>query len=173
MFKMACLVFLGMGVALLAQPQKTPAWREACAQRCYSGPEPESDLEMQRQEIISLEKEAAHAIQLNDGTFFRRVYADDFSGILSHGQLVNKAQWIGAIESRSTLYDSFHASDIKVQVFEETAVATCLWSARFVVKNQHVGAQLRVIHVYINTPHGWHVVSAQNTHLPPDVQQPL
>jgi len=29
------------------------------------------------------------------------------------------------------------------------------------------------VHVYVNTPRGWHVVSAQSTVLPPDVQQPL
>jgi Domain of unknown function (DUF4440) len=173
MFKMACLVTLGMGLALMSPPQKQQGWREACSQRCYTMEEADADPEMQRQEIISLEKEAAHAIQQNNGTFFRRVYADDFAGTLSHGQPVNKAKWIDAIEARTTLYDSFYASDIKVQLFQETAVATCLWSARFVSKNQHVSSQMRVIHVYINTPNGWHVVSGQNTTLPPDVQQPL
>ena len=46
--------------------------------------------EMQRQEIINLERETARAILLNNGTFFRRVYADDFAGTLSHGQTVDK-----------------------------------------------------------------------------------
>jgi hypothetical protein len=30
-----------------------------------------------------------------------------------------------------------------------------------------------VTHVYINTPRGWHVISAQHTVLPPDARQPL
>ena len=171
MLKMACLVILGMGLALLSPPQKRDSWRESCAQRCYEGPE--ADPELQRQEIISLEKEAAHAIQLNDGTFFRRVYTDDFAGTLSHGQPVNKEQWIAAIESRSVQYDMFHATDIKVRVFQDTAVVTCLWSTRFLSKKQYVSSQMRVVHVYINTPNGWHVVSSQSTNLPPDVQQPL
>jgi len=38
-------------------------WRQACIQQCYAQPAP-GDPEMQRQEIVSLEKEAAHAIQL-------------------------------------------------------------------------------------------------------------
>lgn len=171
MFKMACLLFLGLMLALMSPPQKPQPWREACAQRCYEGPE--ADPELQRQEIISLEREAARAIQLKDTTFFRRVYADDFAATLSHGQPVDKAQWIATIQSLSTLYNSFHASDIKVRIFEDTAVVTCLWTAQFVVKNQRFNSQMRVVQVFINTPNGWHVVSSQATNLPPDVQQPL
>jgi ketosteroid isomerase-like protein len=170
MFKIASLVVLGLWLAL-ANAWQGEAWRDSCAQRCYATRE--SNPELDRQEIVTLEKEAAHAIQLTDGTFFRRVYSEDFAGMLSHGQSVSKAQWIGTIEARLVQYDSFEATDIKVRLFEETAVATCLWSARFVVKGQRVSSQLRVIHVYVNTANGWRVVSAQNTNLPPDVPQPL
>ena len=92
---------------------------------------------------------------------------------LSHGQAVNKAQWIGTIQASPIKYDYFQASDIKIRVFQSTAIATCLWSSRFTVKGKHVYSQLRSIHVYINTPNGWRVISGQNTNLPPDVQQPL
>jgi ketosteroid isomerase-like protein len=170
MIKMASLAVMGLWLAL-ANAWQGEVWREACAQRCYTTRE--SNPEMERQEIITLEKEAARAIQLTDATFFRRVYSEDFAGMLSHGQPVNKAQWIATIEARSVQYDSFNASDIKVRLFQETAVATCLWSARFVVKGQQLSSQLRVIHVYVNTADGWRVVSGQNTNLPPDVQQPL
>jgi ketosteroid isomerase-like protein len=171
MFKTASLVAIGLWLALTSVWQGQKQWRDACVERCYISSESNTDLE--REEIVNLEREAAHAIQLNDGTFFRRVYSDDFAATLSHGQLVNKAQWVGTIEQRSVAYESFHASDIKVRIFENTAVATCLWSARFVVRGQHISSQLRVLHVYVNTPSGWHVVSGQNTNLPPDISQPL
>jgi len=171
MFKMASVVAMGLWLALANAWQGQEVWRDACVQRCYVARESNPDLE--RQEIIALEKEAARAIQLTDGTFFRRVYSEDFAGMLSHGQPVNKAQWIGTIEARSVKYDAFNASDIKVRLFQDTAVATCLWSARFVVKGQHFSSQLRVMHVYVNNPNGWRVVSGQNTNLPPDVPQPL
>ena len=129
--------------------------------------------EMQREEIVNLEKEAVRAIQLNNGTFFRRVYTDDYVGILSHGLQVNKAQWVAVVESSSIKYESFNVSDIKVRIFQDTAIATCLWSARFVMKDQYLSAQMRAIHVYVNTPRGWHVVSGQATNLPPDMHQPL
>jgi ketosteroid isomerase-like protein len=129
--------------------------------------------EIERQELINLENEAAHAIQLNNPTFFRRVYSDDFTGTLSHGQAVNKASFIEAIQNPETKYASFVASDINVHIFQETAIATCLWSYRATYKGKSISSQMRVLHVYLNGPRGWRVVAGQNTSLPPDVQQPL
>jgi ketosteroid isomerase-like protein len=131
------------------------------------------DPEVQRQEIVSLEREAARAIQLSSGTFFHRVYSDDFSGTLSHGQQINKDQWIAAIESPSIKRESFNVTDIKVRIFQDTAVATCLWSSRSILNGQHVSSQLRALHVYVNTSHGWQVIAGQTTNLPPDVGQVL
>src|ERR1700743_595342 len=129
--------------------------------------------EMQREEIVNLETEAARAIQTNAGTFFRRVYADDFAGTSSHGQVVNKTSFISAVQNGEVKYDAFIASDVNVRLFRDTAVATCLWSARGVYRDERFSSQMRVIHVYINTPHGWRVVSGQITLLPPGAQQPL
>ncbi|HEY4906619.1 MAG TPA: nuclear transport factor 2 family protein [Candidatus Acidoferrum sp.] len=129
--------------------------------------------EMQRQEIVNLETEAARAIQTNAGTFFRRVYAEDFAGTLSHGQVVNKTTFISAVQNGEVKYDAFNASDVNVRLFRDAAIATCLWSARGVYREQKFASQMRTIHVYINTPHGWRVVSGQITLLPPGAQQPL
>lgn len=123
--------------------------------------------ELQRQEIINLEHETARAIMLNNGTFFRRVYSDDFSGILSHGQAVDKIHFINEVQNSGNRYQSFNASDIKVRLFQETAVATCLWTSRGIFKGQEIETQMRVMHIYINGPRGWHVVAGQATPLPP------
>jgi ketosteroid isomerase-like protein len=172
MFKIACTAALALGLALTPSLQEQETPRNACIQRCLIWPQM-GDPEVQRQEIVSLEKEAAHAIQQNNGTFFRRVYSDDYTGTLSHGQTVDRNQWIQAIESPLVKYESFNASDVKVHIYQDTAIATCLWSSRSIVRGQHVSNQIRAIHVYLNTPRGWHVVSGQATNLPPDVQQPL
>ena len=37
----------------------------------------------------------------------------------------------------------------------------------------HLGSQFRTMHVYVNSPRGWHVIFGQTTNLPPDVQQVL
>ena len=134
---------------------------------------PPTDAETERQEIFNLEREAAHAIQLSDGTFFRRVYSDDFTGTLSRGESVNKTGFINIVQSAVVRYEAFNASDIKIHIFRDTAVVTCLWSARGAVKGQNVNSQMRVMHIYVNGGNGWKVVAGQTSPLPPYVQQPL
>jgi len=152
------------------QDERAAGVRNDCIRRCLTQPQ---DPELRRQEIVSLEREAGHAIELRNGGYFRRVYSDDFAGTLSRGQQVNKAQWIALVQSDAVKYESFNASEIKVQIYQEMAIATCLWSSRFSSKGQRLSHQMRAIHVYLNGAGGWHVVSGQVTNLPPDVGQPL
>ena len=173
MIKFAAIALVG--VALLMgqgspQQDERAAERSDCIRRCVTQT---YDPELRRQEIVSLEREAGRAIQLRNGAYFRRVYSEDFAGTLSHGQQVNKAQWLTVIQSDTVKYDVFQASDIKVQIYQDMAVATCLWSSRFSTKSQQLGHQMRSIHVYLNGSSGWHVVSGQITSLPPDVGGPL
>jgi hypothetical protein len=157
MYKLAALLLVGLALNF--------GWQEQ--------DEPPPNPEMQRQEIINLEHEAARAIQTNTGTFFRRVYSDDFSGTMSHGQPVDKTSFINAVQTYEVKYDGFNASDISVRLYKDTAVATCLWTARGTFKEQKFNSQMRVLHVYINTPRGWRVVAGQITLLPPGGQLPL
>jgi hypothetical protein len=158
MNKIAVLLIAGLALA--------PAW---AGQEPDAAPNPE----MQRQEIVNLENETAHAIQQNNGTFFRRVYSEDFIGTLSHGQSVNKAQFIDAVQTPGMKYDSFIATDTRVRFFQDVAVANSLWSLRTSVNGQRVGGQFRVTHVYVSGPRGWQAVASQATPLPPDVHLPL
>jgi ketosteroid isomerase-like protein len=149
-------------------------WRQAQKSACMDAciverPNPE----LQRQEVIALEKEAAHAIQLGDATFFRRVYSDDFSGVLSHGGNVDKANFIAAVQAPAIKYETFTASDIKVRLYRDTAIASGTWSLRATLKGQRVSSQMRVLHVYLYSGGGYHVISGQVTLLPPFVEQPL
>ena len=129
--------------------------------------------EMQRQEIVNIEGEIARAILLNNATFFRRVYSDDFVGTLSHGQAVDRNGLIQVVQSTDVKYQVSLVSDIRVRIYQDMAVATCLWTSRGTFRGEHFNSQMRVTHVYVNTPRGWHVIAGQNTALPPDSYQPL
>ena len=173
MIKFAAIAVVGIALLIgqgSSQQDERAAEKSDCIRRCVTQ---SYDPELRRQEIVSLEREAGRAIQLRNGAYFHRVYSDDFAGTLSHGQQVNKAQWIALVQSDAVKYDVFQASDIKVQIYQEMAIATCLWSSRFTVKSQQLGHQMRSIHVYLNGASGWHVVSGQISNLPPDVGQPL
>jgi uncharacterized protein DUF4440 len=122
--------------------------------------------EMHRQEVIVLERETAHAIQLGNPTFFQRVYGDDYTGTNEIGQSISKATLIRAVQTSEIKYASVVASDIRVRFFQETAVVQTLWSMRGTRNGQFLTRQVRVIHVYINGPRGWQVVAGQQTALP-------
>ena len=124
------------------------------------------DKEVKQEELVNLEKETARALQWNSGTLFRRIYGEDFVGILPSGQVLDKAGWIAAIEDPSTKYSSFVATDIRVRLFEETAVVTCLWSSHGTKNGHTFFRQLRVTHVYIYGQRGWQVIASQETLLP-------
>jgi hypothetical protein len=119
-----------------------------------------------QEELVNLEKETVRALQWGTGTFFRRVYGEDFVGILPSGLILDKARWIEAVENSGVQYSSFIASDIRVRMFEDTAVVTCLWSSRGTKNGKAFSRQSRVTHVYVYGQRGWQAVSSQETLLP-------
>ena len=169
MYKIVALVAMWLALFPAWSPQNEEI--QDCYKRCRVMPV--ADPDMQRQEIVNLEREAANAIQHSDGTFFRRVYSEEFTGTLSRGESVNKAQFINAVESSAIRYQSFNASDIKVRIYRDMAVATCLWSSRSVMRGQFVSSQMRAIHVYMNGGSGWRVIAGQDSPLPPYMSQVL
>jgi ketosteroid isomerase-like protein len=171
MKKAAIVLTVWSALAFPLHPQDArQAQREACLDACMLE-RPNADL--QRQEVIALEKETARAIQLGDATFFRRVYSDDFSGVLSRGQAVDKFSFIGVVQAPDVKYESFTASDTKVRLYRDIAVATSLWSIRAVSKGRKISSQMHTLHVYVYVSGGYRVVAGQATLLPPYVEQPL
>jgi Domain of unknown function (DUF4440) len=172
MKRVAVLLVISLVLTLPMHPQDDSLQdrRGACMDACLrERPNPE----LQRQEVVALEKETARAIQLGDATFFRRVYSDDFSGVLSRGEVVNKSGLLAAVQNPTIKYESFTASDIKVRLYRDSAVATSTWSMIAVLNGQRISSQMRVLHVYIYGAGGYHVVNAETTLLPPFPQQPL
>jgi ketosteroid isomerase-like protein len=126
-----------------------------------------AEMEVEAVELVALEKETAHAMALNNSSFFQRVYNDDFVGTAPTGELRNRSALVAAIQNSDTKYSSFIASDIHVRIYGPTAVVTCTWSTRGVQNGRNFSRQYRVIHVYLNNNvGGWKVVAGQETILP-------
>ena len=126
---------------------------------------PTDELEIDRQELVNLEHETAHALQLNNATFFKRVYSDDFVATTALGQSIDKQTLVNSIQTSKIRYESFLATDIRVRLYRETAVVDALWSSRGYSNGRHFSKQSRVLHVYVNGQHGWHAVASQETPL--------
>ena len=162
MKKLSSLVFIILAFLVVpctrAQAQSAAEMRELR--------EMAKDREVKQEELVNLEKETARALQWNTGTFFRRVYGEDFVGILPSGQIMDKAGWIAAIERSDIKYSTFIATDIRVRMFQDTAVVTCLWSSSGTHGGHSFSRQFRVTHVYVYGQRGWQAVASQETLLP-------
>src|SRR5215472_7929277 len=120
-----------------------------------------AELDVDAVELVALEKEMAHAISLNNPSFFQRVLSDDYRGASTSGEVLNKSAVVTRIQTSSAKYYNFIVTDIYVRVYGASAVVTCTWTARG-EQNGHVFArQYRVIHVYVNNKAGgWKIVAS-------------
>jgi hypothetical protein len=122
--------------------------------------------EQGRQELVNLENETVRALQQSNTTFFRRVYSDEFVGTGLGGQVMDKSALLAGIEASQAKYSSFIVSDIKVRIFENAGVVTCLWTAKGTVGSRPFSRQSRITHVYLYGSRGWKVIASQETLLP-------
>ncbi|HXC48045.1 MAG TPA: nuclear transport factor 2 family protein [Candidatus Sulfotelmatobacter sp.] len=126
-----------------------------------------AEMEVEAQELVALEKETAHAMALNNSSFFQRVYSDDFVGTAPSGERRDRTALVSAIQNSTTKYTIFISTDIHVRIFGPTAVVTCTWTTRGAQNGRDFARQYRVIHVYLNNiTGGWKVVAGQETLLP-------
>jgi ketosteroid isomerase-like protein len=126
-----------------------------------------AEVEVEAEELLVLEKETAHAMALNNASFFQRVYSDDYIGTAPTGEIMDRPRLVSSIQNSTIKYTNFIATDIHVRIFGPTAVVTCTWSTRGVQDGRNFSKQYRVIHVYLsNVVSGWKVVASQQTVLP-------
>jgi hypothetical protein len=107
MYRVAAWLIFAMAFGLMGQEVRD---RPLTTEEILDLQHQAAQAEIDREELANLEREAARAIQANSGTFFRRVYSEDFTGSLSHGQPVNKAEFINAVQTVDAKYEVFNAS---------------------------------------------------------------
>jgi hypothetical protein len=159
---LAIVLVLFFSVTSLSLRAQAPVDKErAAAMRAEA-----AEAEIQSDELVNLQKETVRALQLHNATFFNRLYSDDFMWTSPSGNNLNKAAFIAAVQNSNVQYAGFIASDIRVRIFQETAVVTCLWSSRGTSNGTSFFRQARVINVYVYGQRGWQVVASQETQLP-------
>jgi len=121
--------------------------------------------EMQRQELVNLEKENARAIKLHNATFFKAAYSEDFHGVSRYGEVVNKAGMVQEVGSMAMDFDSVVSSDAQVRMFRDTAYVLSLRSEVGRLNGKRFYNQFRILRVYVDTPRGWKIVSQLETKL--------
>jgi hypothetical protein len=125
-----------------------------------------AEADLHREELQNLVQETVRALQWHSTAFFRRVYGEDFYGTAPNGVVLDKAALLAAVQNSPEKYITFVATDIRIRVFQDTAVVTSVWSSRGTLDGRPFSHQSRVIQIFVYGQRGWQVVASQETRLP-------
>ena len=138
--------------------------------RAQCGPEIRKQMaleaELHGEELGNLVRDAARAVQLKNPSFFHRVYSEDFFGTAPNGMVLDKNAMIAYVGNSPATYSTLVATNVRIRIFEDTAVVTSVWSARGTQDGRSFSRQSRVIQIYVYSQRGWQVVASQETLLP-------
>ena len=114
------------------------------------------------QQLLKLEHEWLDAFAKPDRAALERLMTDDYISNNADGSVTDKAQSIGAAEAGFFSGTTSNSEDVKVRVYGDMAVITCLDS----VKGKFNG-QFRHTSIWVKRKGNWQVVGWQGTPVPP------
>jgi len=117
------------------------------------------------QAVLKLEQQWEDALLKSDVPALERIYDDSLIYTHSSGAVDNKSVYVGNIKSGATKYESMKRDDIKVSVFDDTALVTCHWEVHVLNRGNKIDTNARYIHVYVKKKDGWKMVAHQATRL--------
>jgi ketosteroid isomerase-like protein len=112
-------------------------------------------------EVRRLEEQRSHAIQAGDLAFLGRIYADDFSGVTTTGQIVDKPTLLKVFQSVDRRL-TFREDELAVQVIGEVALVSGRVTG---MAGDRQVAAFRFLHVYIQRGDQWQLRTGQSTNI--------
>ncbi len=109
------------------------------------------------EQVLALEKTWSTAPIEGDLETVADVLADDWICVAPTGETMGKADLLKALSSRKNVFDSANYTDVKVKIFDKTAIVTSFFHG--------VGKELtlkqRYMRVYVNRHNKWQCVATQ------------
>jgi ketosteroid isomerase-like protein len=114
------------------------------------------------QEVLQLEREMADAIVKKDAATYRRILADDYTGVTSRGTTRNKTEEVAGLQSNT--FTSFTLENLKARIYGEAAVVTggATYSGRF-EGVQYTHRQVLCTNTYARREGRWQEVASHCT----------
>jgi ketosteroid isomerase-like protein len=128
----------------------------------------ESEDGRSEQEVRQTIEKYRAALLRRDIPMLEQIWAVDYFFVNAAGEMLTKAQRLANLKSGATTLESINEEEeLKVRVYQNTAVAT----SRVTIKGQYSGqptsGEYRSIHVWLKGPTGWQLVANQLTALAP------
>ena len=94
------------------------------------------------------------------------ILSDDLTYTHTSGQIETKGEFLTSLRSREITYESIKPHEIKIRIYDNTAVVTGKSAMRISVGEQQLSFSIRFIEVYQKSDANWQLVAWQSTRLP-------
>ncbi len=118
---------------------------------------------MMQEEVSKLEKEFSQAIVKNDAGAVGRFLADDWIIIDPDGGIIDRASFLGTIESGVLTHEMMESDDTRVRIYGNTAIVTALTTTKGKFSGQVFTTQERVTDVFVKQNGRWLCTFSQLT----------
>ena len=118
-----------------------------------------------QKEITELEKQWAGAIKKQDELLMNQFLADDyFLAIAIQGmplRIIPRAVWLENLKFYKT--DSFNIDDIKVNVYDNSAIVLMMFTQHATVRGQDRSGQFLITDIWVKQKGGWRVTERHSS----------
>ena len=112
--------------------------------------------------LIQMENEWGAAVSNKDPTALDRIIADDWVGRYPYA-IFSKGEELEVIRSRDLRVESVASSDLKVRLFDGTAIVTGTDDDRASYKGMDISGRYLWMDVFVERNGQWRVVASQET----------
>src|SRR6267143_6291371 len=108
-----------------------------------------------REELLELENEFARGITNNDADALNELLADDWIIVGPDGDIIDKARFLGVIKSGALSHELMESTDMRVRVYENTAVVTGLTTTKGKFMEQDFASCERATDIFVKQTDRW------------------
>ena len=163
---LGALLLLSSGMAQAAPTHRSPL----SMNRSFSSTQPatrKASMEKTEKTILNLEQQWQEALLAADVEALDRIYAETLVYTHSNASVDTKATYLDSIRSGRARYLSLVRDDIRVQIYDETAIVTCHWQVESIGNGKRNQTNARYIHVYVRQKGTWRMAAHQSTIIVP------
>jgi ketosteroid isomerase-like protein len=116
-----------------------------------------------QEELLKLEKAFAQAVANNDADAIGNLLADDWVIVDPDGGIIDKSRFLGVIRSGALSHEMMESDDLRVRIYENTAVVTALTTTKGRFMGQDFTSCERATDIFVNQNDRWRCVFTQLT----------
>jgi len=114
-------------------------------------------------EVLEVEREWVLAIRNKDLAAMERILADDYTQILSTGEVIGKQAALDAYRAEDRFWEAADSLDHDIRIYGDTAVMIARWVARGENHGERFDYQARFLAVFVQRGGRWQMAADLST----------